>query len=362
MRQAVLGEICDVRDGTHDSPKYCEDGYFLLTSKNFSSGKIDYEGAKRISKIDFEAINKRSKVDIGDIVMPMIGTIGSPVIVNEKPDFAIKNVALIKSSPNVSMTYIQHFLDSSHFIKQVQKSKRGGTQKFVSLGDLRNLKIPLPPLAEQQRIAAILDKADALRQARRRSLQRLNDLSQSIFYEMFGDPVTNRQNLPVQELKGIIKVRSGDGLTADNQNGGQYPVFGGNGINGWHDEFNVEKNTIVIGRVGVYCGSVYVTGNRAWVTDNALIVNPLQDTNITYLAHALKFANLNQYAGRSSQPLVSGNRIYPVQIMVPCIDSQTKYENRLLQINKLDKVFSSNEKKVENFFLSLQQRAFNGEL
>lgn len=73
-----LGNICDVRDGTHDSPKYIDDGKPLLTSKNFKNGGIDFAGANLISESDFARINKRSKVDIGDLVMPMIGTIGNP--------------------------------------------------------------------------------------------------------------------------------------------------------------------------------------------------------------------------------------------------------------------------------------------
>jgi len=92
----ALGEVCDVRDGTHDSPMYVDVGFSLMTSKNFSRGRIDYSGAKLISEADFIDINKRSKVDRGDIIMPMIGTIGGPVVVDFDPDFAIKNVALIK--------------------------------------------------------------------------------------------------------------------------------------------------------------------------------------------------------------------------------------------------------------------------
>ena len=115
-----LGRICDVRDGTHDSPKYVENGFYLLTSKNFSSGKISYEGANKISIEDYNAINKRSKVDIGDIVMPMIGTIGSPVIISQEPNFAIKNVALIKSNQNICMNYICAFLASSFFERAIK--------------------------------------------------------------------------------------------------------------------------------------------------------------------------------------------------------------------------------------------------
>lgn len=95
-RFVPLGKVCDVRDGTHASPKYCTHGYPLMTSKNFTDGYEDFSDVKLISKKDFDEINKRSHVDLGDIVMPMIGTIGNPVIIKTDKEFAIKNVSLIK--------------------------------------------------------------------------------------------------------------------------------------------------------------------------------------------------------------------------------------------------------------------------
>jgi hypothetical protein len=74
---AELGEVCDVRDGTHDSPKYVPEGYPLITSKKLKDGFIDFTGVNLISREDLDAVNKRSKVDAGDLLMPMIGTIGN---------------------------------------------------------------------------------------------------------------------------------------------------------------------------------------------------------------------------------------------------------------------------------------------
>ena len=86
-----LGKVCDVRDGTHDSPKYFTEGYPLVTSKNVTSGKIDFTDCSLICEEDYNKINERSKVDFGDILMPMIGTVGKPVIVDVDAEFAIKN-------------------------------------------------------------------------------------------------------------------------------------------------------------------------------------------------------------------------------------------------------------------------------
>ncbi|MCU8001111.1 MULTISPECIES: restriction endonuclease subunit S, partial [unclassified Shewanella] len=75
--EKVLEDICDVRDGTHASPKYQQNGFPLVTSKNVKNGYINYDDVQYISKIDFDEINKRSKVDVNDILIGMIGTIGN---------------------------------------------------------------------------------------------------------------------------------------------------------------------------------------------------------------------------------------------------------------------------------------------
>ncbi|HSX52647.1 MAG TPA: restriction endonuclease subunit S [Cellvibrio sp.] len=181
-------DVIDVRDGTHDSPKYIESGIPLVTSKNLVDGGIDYDSCQFISEEDHIAISKRSAVDNGDILYAMIGTIGNPVIVEKRFDFSIKNVALFKfNNDSVFNRYVYHFLNSEGAIRQLLQQSRGGTQKFVSLGNLRDLRIPLPPLEEQKRIAAILDKADAIRRKRQQAIKLADDFLRSVFLEMFGD-------------------------------------------------------------------------------------------------------------------------------------------------------------------------------
>lgn len=95
-----LSEIIDVRDGTHDTPKYVTNGVPLVTSKNLKQGEIDFDNVKLISVEDSEKINMRSGVDDGDILFAMIGSIGNPVLVNKTRDFSIKNMALFKPIKN----------------------------------------------------------------------------------------------------------------------------------------------------------------------------------------------------------------------------------------------------------------------
>ena len=117
-----------------------------------------------------------------------------------------------------------------------------------------------------------------------------------------------------EKLGNLFRVRSGDGISIANLNSfGVYPVYGGNGISGYTSDYNVDKGTMIIGRVGEKCGNVNITDSKSWVSDNALIVTPKIQYDIGYLRYLLERVNLNDYANRNAQPVVSGQIIYAIE-------------------------------------------------
>lgn len=263
---------------------------------------------------------------------------------------------------NVDSRYLEMYLKSPSSISYYIGKLRSTTARRRSLDrdSFLNLPVPLPPLEEQERIAGILDQADALRRLRARALEKLNTLGQAVFQEMFGGSA--KKSFPSVSLGQIIKVSSGRGLTASAMEGGGYPVYGGNGINGWHSEGFVPPETIVIGRVGAYCGAVHVTKKKSWVTDNALIVAKLLDINTYYLLYALQDLSLNQHAGRAAQPLISGGRIYPLEIGLPDLTMQKRFAQILVDIECRVAVHLRAKEACEDVFASLQSAAFQGRL
>ena len=160
--QRKLSDVADVRDGTHASPKYISEGHPLVTSKNVKDGFVNYDDIQYISDEDFDEINKRSKVDVNDVLMGMIGTIGNIALIRKEPDFAIKNVALIKDTKKINYLYLYHFLQSNSTTKQLTNSMDGGTQKFIALGNIRNLDIDIPSDEEQAKLGKYFDNLDHL--------------------------------------------------------------------------------------------------------------------------------------------------------------------------------------------------------
>lgn len=180
-----LGAISDVRDGTHDSPKYHDSGYPLITSKNLlTTGMINFNNVNLILEEDYININKRSNVDIGDILFGMIGTIGNPVIVRNK-GFAIKNVALIKENVNLLNIFLIQYLKSFFIKKQFYEQNTGGTQKFIALGVVRSLIVKLPCIEEQTKIANFLSSIDKKIEEAQKQIKDTKEFKKALLQQMF---------------------------------------------------------------------------------------------------------------------------------------------------------------------------------
>lgn len=172
-------------------------------------------------------------------------------------------------------------------------------------------------------------------------------------------------------LGELISIESGKGLTSKDMKEGEIPVFGGNGITGYHNEALVNKETVVIGRVGFYCGSVHLTPKEAWVTDNAFITTfPDKSIDTKYLIYILRHMNLGKSHNATAQPVVSGKKIYPLLFPLPPLEEQhrivAKIEKILPYINQYDKAYTKletfNKKFPEDMKKSILQMAMQGKL
>jgi type I restriction enzyme S subunit len=197
-----LGEITDVRDGTHASPHYVNSGFPLLTSKNISNGCINYNEVNYISEYDFHQINERSKVDVNDILMGMIGTIGNLALVQEKTNFAIKNVALIKNTGSIDHRFLFQDLQTDYIERELSNNMDGGTQKFISLKKIRNLSITFPTLLnEQDKIGNLFHFLDSTITLHEEKKQQLKCLKSALLQKMFANK--NKSGDPDVRFKGF---------------------------------------------------------------------------------------------------------------------------------------------------------------
>lgn len=141
------------------------------------------------------------------------------------------------------------------------------------------------------------------------------------------------------KLGNVFKLSSGKSLPEKKRTSGIHNVYGGNGITGNHNEYFVDNPTIVIGRVGEYCGAVHLTTEKCWVTDNALMVtNWYQEIDKKYLVYMLNAMNLHQYAKTVGQPSISQANIYNLDVDLPLIARQEEIVKVLDSVNEVIKL------------------------
>ena len=317
----ILDDICDVRDGTHDSPKFVSEGYPLVTSKNITNNVLDFSDTKLISKLDFENINKRSNVDKGDILYAMIGTVGFPVIVETDKEFAIKNVALFKFKDNVVLLnkFLKELLNFEIIKNQIEFETKGSSRKFVSLSILRNLKIPLPPKDIQEKIVTEIEFLEKQEQKAAEQIEKQKQEIQILFKSTQGKL---KRLDEVCELKAGNFVKAGDINKIFSSN--LYPCYGGNGLRGYTKTFTNDGQFSLVGRQGALCGNVHLVSGKFHATEHALVVYPEKDVNTIWLHFQLVFMKLNQYATGTAQPGLSVMNLNPIEILLPTIEEQNK--------------------------------------
>ena len=201
--QCKLGNIADVRDGTHSSPIYYEEGFPLVTSKNLKENGLDLTDVSFISMEDYLEINKRSKVNYGDILLGLIGTIGNPVLV-DSVGFAIKNVGLIKNSENFYKYFLIQILKSSIFENYVSQKNTGNTQKFLGLDTLRNFQFLCPSKEEQTQIGNFFKQLDDTIALHQREFEKFKILRKAYLKHIFIDNTTQfraEKTIPWEQCK-----------------------------------------------------------------------------------------------------------------------------------------------------------------
>ncbi|HOO99260.1 MAG TPA: restriction endonuclease subunit S, partial [Bacteroidales bacterium] len=225
-----------------------------------------------------------------------------------------------------------YFLRQPSLLKKATEHFTGAVgQQRLPEDYLKSLDLPLPPLNEQKRIAAILKEqlaaVDKARKAAEERLEAIKALPAAFLREAFPQP---GQPLPEGwrwvKLGEIIHLHSGEFLpsTKMDQIGG-FPVYGGNGITGYHNSYMFEGQKIIIGRVGALCGCVHLSESKSWITDNALYVDikklPVEDE---YLFFLLTRLNLRQYANQMGQPVIASSSIYELTCPFPILLEQQR--------------------------------------
>jgi len=341
--QHRLETVSDVRDGTHDSPTYQNEGHPFVTSKNVKNGFINYDDVQYISDEDFEEINKRSKVDVNDILMGMIGTIGNLALIRTEPDFAIKNVALIKDTKQVSYLYLYQYLQSKNVEKQLFLGMDGGTQKFLALKKIRELNILVPSENEQLQIGGFLENLDDIITLYQRKFDEIKQLKKFMLQKMFPK---NGELIPEirfvgftgvweqRKVKDIAPLQRGFDLPTSQMEEGVYPVVMSNGIGGHHSQYKVKGPGIVTGRSGTIGRLHYIEGDY-WPHNTTLWVTDFYGNNQKFIYYMYQCLDLSRFSTGSGVPTLNRNDVHDEVVCIPSVDEQKKISDYLTALDRL---------------------------
>lgn len=301
-----------VADGTHDSPKQVEEGEYLVTSKHITGGNLDLSSAYKISYEDYKKINERSRVDIWDVLITMIGTVGDSYVVSEKPNYAIKNIGLFKCGEEIKAKWLNYFLQSSIGKDQIEARMTGSTQSYVTLGELRNLPILVPPKLEQEQIVKVLSSLDDKIDLLHRQNKTLESMAEVIFREWFIEGVEGVYG----KLSDVVDLVYGESMKENNRSGQGYPVIGSSGIVGYHKDFLVTGPGIVIGRKGTLGKVHYIFENFFPIDTTFYISSKIKSKELYYEYFLLKECKLEDLNSDSAVPGLNRNAALDKEVML----------------------------------------------
>lgn len=384
-----IGELQAKKNGSIDPSKFLDETFELHSIPSHYKGNAEILTGREIG-------SSKQIVQENDVMISkIVPHIRRAMVVPKKGDF--RQIAsgewIVFRSEKVYPNYLRHLLISDFFNAEFMAtvSGVGGSLLRARPAFVSKIKIPLPPLSEQKRIAQILDKADELRQKRQQSIEKLDELLQATFIDMFGDPVTNPNKHKTDILANYV--------LKDFQNGLYKPAsFYGSGtpilrIDGYRngdiinesnfkrlelepseiEKYKLTKMDLVINRVNSpeYLGKIalFMDDREDTVFESNMMRFSIRQEllNVYYLIFLFKQRYIsNQIATKRkdavNQSSINQQDVKSLILNVPNIKLQNKWAELYQSCNMQKKILTSQLNQQETLFQSLQQRAFNGEL
>lgn len=303
------------------------------------------------------------------VMVCCIGSLGK-VGISSRPLITNQQINSLVINENIAEPLYVYFYcrTLSNFLENMAPKT---TVAIVNKSRFSELTIPLPPLATQKHIARVLEQADQLRKQAQQIESELNQLAQSLFLEIFGDPICNPKNWAVRPLGEIVTnldgrrvpVKSSD--RADKQ--GSHPYYGASGIIDYVDDFIFDERALLVAEDGANLlmrstPIAFIAEGKYWVNNHAHVLSENGLARLEYIEYSLNLRDVSPYISGSAQPKLNQAMLNSIKIQCPPIELQDKFTDVLARIRSEKSALLENQKMIEQMFDSLMQRAFNGEL
>lgn len=307
----------------------------------------------------------RQLVAGGDVILSTVNPrLNTAAYVDSRFEGATVSTGFCVLRPRVDAIhgrYLYHWVTNTSFVDYLVRFERGAIFPAVSDKDVKSAPIPLPPMEEQRRIAAVLDAADSLRVKPREALSKLDDLMVSVYYSRFSDCGSGNA-WPTTTLGEVCEFKYGKSLPRSKRSGHGFGVYGSNGEVGRHHDPLTDGTTIVVGRKGSF-GEVAYSEDSCWPIDTAYYVDrSATGADLRWLYHCLKSLPLKDLNRAAAVPGLNRQDAYAQTLALPSIEAQRGFGELFDEVEAMRTRYLDGLDLFDSLFTSLQQRAFRGEL
>ena len=384
---ARLGDVAE---------KFIGGGTPSTSNEEYWNGEIHWTTSKKINGIHLldgeKKITKRGLEESSTHLIPkdnlVIGTrVGVGKVAINKVDIAISQdlTGAFIDKEKYALEFLAYQICTKEIQNIFKGRARGTTIKGIPRDDLKKIPLKIPPLPEQHRIAAVLSAVQDAKEKTGAVIAAAKSLKKSLMRHLFTYgpvPTGAAESVPLKEteigvvpegwrvvrLGDVFKLTSGKSRPRDlksvQSHDFVYPIYGGNGIMGYSKDFLIDFKTIVLGRVGEYCGSVHISKSESWISDNALYIKEfkMKNINLFYLTLSLTILNLNRLKKRSGQPLITQSIVYSQYISLPPLPTQQKIASILSTVDKKIEAEENKKNALDELFKSLLHNLMTGKV
>lgn len=353
MEWVKIGDVATYINGYAFKPNQWKDaGIPIIRIQNLTSSHSDYNFTDII-------LDDKYKVTKGDILISWSATLD---VYEWDKDLAYLNQHIFKvvfDKEEINKDFFKYFVKYSLLLSS--KNAHGSTMKHLTRKNFENINIPKLSFKTQEKMANILNKLSRLIIIRKEQIQAYDDLIESLFFEMFGNPITNNKNFKTNKFINVVKLKRGYDLPVKSRVGNKYDVYGSNGVLDRHNDFKVDKAGIITGRSGTI-GKVFRNKGMYWPLNTTLYSEKTYDNNIIFLEYLLENFKLERFATGTGVPTLNRNIVHKEEIIDVPIEMQNKFANYVLKIEEEKKKLRASLNELEILFDALMQDAFSGNL
>lgn len=374
----TLGEVCNFQRGLTyskgDEVDFSDNVVLRAMNIDLASHLLDFSELKYIS--DKVVVPESKKVKLGSLMICTASGskshLGKIAFIDEDYGYAFGGfMGMLTPSAELFPKYLFHLMTSGSYEDFIGALADGMNINNLKFDELKQFQVPYPPLPEQRRIVGILDEAFAgLATAKANAEKNLHN-ARALFE-------SHLQSVFAQRGKGWVERSLGDTCemyqpktigTKDLVPNGPFPVFGANGVIGRYDKFNHEEPQLLVTCRGATCGSVNISEPKSWITGNAMVVRPLDESlDLKFLEFVFRGGiDISKAITGAAQPQITRTNLSPLLIRFPkSVAEQSRlaeqFERLTEETTRLAAIYQQKLAALESLKKSLLHQAFSGEL